>query len=106
MTKLPLAELWDDGGTVIRERIRQLNTNDIAELLRVDPVQFVVADCGLKLEWIPTSQRYEIWKTVKSQIASPNKPIYLAQFPNETAYIASEWRSATGDCLILLEKHH
>jgi len=69
-------------------------------------VQFVVADCGLKLSWIPTQQQFEFWKTVRPQIADPMKPIHLEMFPNETAYTASEWRGRTGKCLILLEKHH
>jgi hypothetical protein len=69
-------------------------------------VQFVVADCGQKLRWILTHEGFEFWKTVRLQIADPLKPIYLEQFPNETAYTASEWRGRTGECLILLEEHH
>jgi len=31
---------------------------------------------------------------------------YIKQFPNETAYTASQWCGSAGECLILLEKHH
>ncbi|HKW64513.1 MAG TPA: hypothetical protein VJN89_18315 [Candidatus Acidoferrum sp.] len=65
-----------------------------------------VADCGLKLKCIPTEQRFEFWKKAGQQIAHPEKPIYLKEFPNETAYIASQWLGRAGECLILLEKHH
>ena len=107
VTKIPLTELWDDGdGTSTGERVRNLDQNDVVELLRSGPVQFLVADPGLKLRWIPTPQRFEFWKTVRPQIAHPGKPIYREQFPNETAYIASEWRGRTGECLILLEQYH
>jgi hypothetical protein len=103
---MPLTELWDDGGTLTGERVRNLDQTDLAELLRTGPVQFLVANPGLKLRWIPIAQRFEFWKSVRPEIAHPEKPIYLNQFPNETAYIASEWRGRTGECLILLEKHH
>jgi hypothetical protein len=103
---MPLTELWDDGGTLTGERVRNLDHADLVELLRSGPVQFLVADPGVKLRWIPIPQRYEFWKTVQLQIADPMKPIYLKQFPSETAYTASEWLGRTGERLILLEKHH
>lgn len=106
VTKLPLTDLWDERGTLTGERVRNLDQSNLADLLRTGPVQFAVADCGLKLRWIPTQQRFEFWKAVQLQIANPLKPIYLKQFPGETAYTASEWRGLTGECLILLEKHH
>ena len=106
VTKTPLTELWDDNGTLSGKRIRNLAQTDLVELLRSGPVQFLVADAGLKLRWIPTRQPFEFWKTVRPQIAYPEKPIYREQFPNEIAYLASEWRGRTGECLILLEKHH
>ena len=106
VTKIPLTELWDDTGTVANKREGNLEQSRVVELLRTCPVQFIVADCGLKLEWIPTEKRFEFWKKVRSQIADPERPIYLKQFPNETAYIASQWRGQADKCLILLEKHH
>jgi hypothetical protein len=106
VTKLPLAELWDESGPLAGDRLRTLDQSNLAELLRTAPVRFVVADCGLELRWIPTEQRVEFWKAVQLQIADPSRPMYLKQFPNETAYIASEWRGRSGEQLILLEKHH
>lgn len=106
VTRLPLVELWDNEGVITRERIRNLDRNDLLELVRLGPLQFVVADCGLKLDWIPIENRFEFWKKVQTQIANPEKPILLSQFPNETAYIASEWHGRTSQHLILLEKHH
>jgi hypothetical protein len=55
---------------------------------------------------MPIRSRFEFWKAVKSQIADPAKPINREQFPNETAYLASEWRGHADECWILLEKHH
>jgi hypothetical protein len=72
----------------------------------IGQVQFIVADCGAKMNWISQQERFEFWKMVWPQIADPMKPIQLDQFPNETAYTASEWLGRTGECLILLEKHH
>jgi len=106
VTKLPLTELWDETGALPGERIRHLDENLIRGLMGTGQVQFIVANCGAKLNWIPTQERFEFWKTVRPQIADPIKPIQLNQFPNETAYTASEWRGRIGECLILLEKHH
>lgn len=106
VTKLPLKELWDENGTLSEGRIGSLGQNNLAELLRARPVQFVIADVGEKLDWIPTQDRFEFWKTVRPQILDSPGPIYLEHFPSKTAYAASEWRGRAGECLILLEKHH
>ena len=106
VTKLPLPELWDETGTLLGERIRDLDQNVLRELVGAGPLRFVVANCGAKLNWIPKQERFEFWKTVRPHIADPSKPIYLKLFPNETAYIASQWRGSAGECLILLETHH
>ncbi len=106
VTKIPLNELWDDSGAIAGHRIRDLNENSLVELLQSGSLQFVVADSGLKLNWISREKRFDFWKTVRRQIADPAKPIILAGFPNETAYIASEWRGAAGECLVLLERYH
>ena len=45
VTHLPLAELWRDDGFT---RVRWLTAEDIAGLLRVGRVQFVVADVGAR----------------------------------------------------------
>jgi hypothetical protein len=103
---VPLSELWDETGTLLGERVRHLDENLIGDILRTVPVQFIVADCGVKLNWIPTQERFEFWKTIRPHIADPMKPIQLDRFPNQVACTASEWRGRTGECLILLEKRH
>lgn len=106
VTQIPLTELWDEKGALPGVRIRQLDENLVRGLMGTGQVQFIVADCGAKLNWIPMPERFEFWKTVRPQVADPSRPIHLKQFPNETAYVASEWRGNTGECLILLEAHH
>ena len=106
VTRIPLTELWDENGTIASERIRSLDENTLLDLVRSGSVQFVVADCGLKLNWIPREKRFDFWKSVRPQIADPAKPIVLERFPSETAYIASEWRGRADECLVLLERHH
>jgi len=81
-----------------------LTKNVIRELVRTAPVQFIVANCGDKLNWIPLRERFEFWEMVRPQIADPMKPIQLDQFPNQTAYTASEWRGRTGGCLTCAHK--
>jgi len=42
VVRMPLIELWDDGGTLTGERVRNLDQTDLVELLRSGPVQFLV----------------------------------------------------------------
>ncbi len=96
VTKLPLTELWDETGALPGERIRHLDENLIRGLMGTGQVQFIVANCGAKLNWIPMQERFEFWL----------RPIYIERLPNQTAYTASEWRGRIGELLILLETHH
>jgi hypothetical protein len=43
VVKMPLVELWDDAGSIAGGRVRYLDRDQIAELLRTTPVHFVVA---------------------------------------------------------------
>jgi hypothetical protein len=106
VTRLPLTELWDSSGAVRAERLRNVDQTAVQEQLRSGPVQFVIADCGSKLDWIPLAKRFDFWKMALPHIADPSKPIYLGEFPNQIAYIASQWSGNERGCLILLEMHH
>jgi hypothetical protein len=59
VTKIPLTELWDESGTIAGGRIRNLNENTLIELIRSGSVRFVVADCGLKLDWISREKHFD-----------------------------------------------
>src|SRR6266550_983230 len=76
VVKMPLTELWDDGGTLTGDRVRNLDQTDLVELLRTGPVQFLVADPGLKLRWVPTPRQFEFWKTVRPQDCPSRKNPY------------------------------
>ena len=106
VTELPLTELWDETGALPGERIRHVDGNLIRGLMGTGQVQFIVADCGAKLNWIPMQERFEFWKAIRPQVADAGRPICLERFPNQTAYIASEWRRRSGEWLILLEVNH
>jgi len=69
-------------------------------------VQFIVANCGAKLNWIPMQERFEFWKAIRPQVTDALRPIYIERLPNQTVYTASEWHGRTGELLILLETHH
>jgi hypothetical protein len=69
VTKLPLTELWDETGALPGERIRYLDGNLIRGLMGTGQVQFIIADCGAKLNWIPMQERFEFWKAIRPQVA-------------------------------------
>src|SRR3954454_17586936 len=105
VTRLPLAELWNDEGIVSSSRYRDLVTRDITSLLRMGAVEFVVADVGHPLQWIPAAETFRFWKSeVKIHITDPNSRARLGDFPGAYFYYASEWRTADEKPIIVLEK--
>ena len=108
VTRGPLTELWDDTGLLTLVRQRQVDRNEVTEVLRHGAVRFVVADIGHKVKWIPANDCYSYWKEeVKPHLADPEVSVPLEEFPGEYCYFASEWRGGdSGAAVILLERHH
>jgi hypothetical protein len=107
VSKMPLAELWNDRGVVAATKVQDLDAPDIVSLLRAGKVRFVVADVGHHLLWIPLEDCYEFWKSeVKTHLAQPEADIYLEDFPGEYCYLASQWQAEEGEPIVLLMKSH
>jgi len=107
VSQTPFHELWNDRGVVSAKEMRELNASDIAELLRAGKVQFVLANVGSSLKWIPTEECYSFWKSeVKNHLADPAAENYLEEFPDEYCYFASEWESEGGKPIVLLVMSH
>jgi len=108
VTRLPLEGLWDERGPVTAKRGETLGAEDLAELLRATPVQFVVADVGASLCWVPIEDRFSFWKSeVRPHLAQPGSHAVLDSIPDSYCYFASEWRAAVdGYTVVVLEKHH
>lgn len=107
ITALPLRELWDDRGPVEARRSRDLSAADIRDLLGRGPVRFVIADVGVKPAWIPVDECFRFWRTeVRARVADPGRQSVLAEFPGGTYYFASDWLTADGPPVVVLEKCH
>jgi len=107
VTSLPLEELWQSTGPIIASRGRRLNAEDIANLLRVGRVQFVIADVGHPLQWIDLADCYNFWKSEVKPHLAVGERIVLDDFPDSYCYIASEWNSAEQTKpIVLLERAH
>jgi len=108
VTQLPLTELWRDEGLRTTSRARWLTADDIASLLRMGRAQFVVADVGTSLRWIPLGECYAFWKTeVQPHLVAPESRASLDDFPDGYCYFASEWSSAdVAAPIIVCERHH
>ena len=109
-TTLPLAELWSADGPVRARRGATLAGEDVRRLLAAGPVQFVVADVGRPLRWIPLAQCHVAWKAeVRPHlVADPTRPIDVYAYPEGYAYVASVWErdDPCAPPLVLLERHH
>ncbi len=70
------------------------------------PGTHVVADGGYPLRWIAHHEVFTFWKhEVQPHLYDEARP-YLADYPNEYFYWPSEWRSHSGETIILLERAH
>jgi hypothetical protein len=65
-----------------------------------------VADPGRKLKWIPTPQRFEFWKAIRTQIAHPEKPSTERNVRTRQRTLHLSGVDALVNVLILLEKYH
>jgi hypothetical protein len=107
VSQTPLHQLWNDRGIVSEKELRELHAADIAELLRAGRVQFVVANVGSSLKWIPIDECYSFWKSeVKYHLADSGADNYLEDFPDDYCYLASEWESRDGESIVLLVMLH
>ena len=104
VTVMPLEELWDDDGAFGR-RVAHLSTDQIKAILKGGSVRFVEANVGEPLCWTAPAECYFRWKQVVAHVADADR-FLLEDFPDEWAFVASEWEGRSGERLILLEKHH
>ena len=61
VTQIPLNELWTPSQVLETNRIRLIRKNDLIGILRQTPVEFVVANIGYSLNWVPIDQCYPFW---------------------------------------------
>jgi hypothetical protein len=107
VSQAPLHELWNDRGVVSEKELRELDSSDIAGLLRVGKVRFVVANAGNPLKWVPVDECYSFWKSeVKNHLAAPAASNYPEDFPDEYCYFASEWQAQGAEPIVLLVLAH
>ena len=103
VTQIPLAELWRPDGCVVGSRVGALSISEITDMLKGNSVEFVLADVGEGLQWIPSTDRFNFWKQeAKPHLAEPNSRLKLNAFPGAYCYLASLWE---GD-VVLLERYH
>lgn len=109
VTQIPLTELWDASGVLPLERGGDVGSGQIADLLRSGPVQFVLADLGKPLSWVPLDDCYRFWKgDWKLHLIEPDAwdHVVLEDYPGEYGYRGTEWRRGSERGVIVLEKLH
>lgn len=106
VTQLPLAELWNEMGPIASKLVRELYAEDIRELLRAGPVQFVVANVGDPLRWVPVAECFQFWKSeLQGRVADP-AGASLEEYPGVYCYFASEWEEYQGQPVVMLTIAH
>ena len=103
VTTIPLEFIWTDEGQLEASRKRYLTANDLTEMLKIHPVEFIVADPGAALRRIPVDKCYEFWESeVKRHLLSGK--VDRKNMADEYGYLASEWSGHIEVPIVLLEK--
>ena len=104
---IPLQNLWTQENDIEARRISYLTKPELKEFLKKSVVKFVVADVGQNLKWVDMGQCFDFWKSeVQKHLADNINKIDLDIFPDNYAYIGSEWTNNNGIPIVLLEKVH
>jgi hypothetical protein len=105
---LPVDRLSIGRIEVEAKRDRYLSPDELKEMLRKFPVEFMVANVGSPLKRIEVERCYEYWKSEVQPhlVADAQKGFRLEDFPNSYAYIASEWSGQIETPIVLLELYH
>ena len=106
VTHFPLKILWTNEGEIDAVPGGFINKEGIKTLLSQGAVHFVIADCGLPLQWIPVENCYQYWKEIQANIADDPARILPENFPGSIAFRAGIWEITQSNPIILLEKLH
>jgi hypothetical protein len=106
VTQTPLTILWTDKGELPYSREKNIGKETIKELLKNGPLQFVVANPGEKLRWISLEDCYQFWKKEVQPHLPETEKIFLEDFRDEYAYIASLWTCKNAQPIIVMETLH
>ena len=89
----------------IGEYVRPLGIEDVKALFREGVDQIVEYNTTGFLVNIPPSECFEYWAWAQPHIAKGSR-IYLDDYPGNFALTISEWKSPSGDRLMVFERHH
>jgi len=104
---LPLTELFNESGSTMHRRVRELGAKEILELIKAGPVQFVFVDVGFRPQWIPLELCYDCFKNqVRPHLANASERVLLDNFPGGFCYFASQWIAGDDATIVVLERHH
>ncbi len=105
VTRIPLDFIWTDEKQVEASRERYLTATDLTEMLKIHPVEFIVAEVGAPLKRISVEKCYEFWESeVRRHLLSPHGKVDRSNMPDEYGYLASEWSGPVEVPIVLLEK--
>ena len=105
VTTIPLESIWTDEEQVEASRERYLTATDLTEILKIHPVEFIVAEVGAPLKRISVDKCYEFWESeVRRHLLTPHGKGDRSKLADEYGYLASEWSGRIEVPIVLLEK--
>jgi len=106
VSQLPLQRLVR-GGHSFGPPKRSLFHEDIRAILREGTVEFVVAEIGHPLHWVPPAECFRFWKTEVEPHLAESAGADLGQFPGSYCYFAVDWGpNRDGIRIVVLERAH
>lgn len=101
--RLPLEELWTDGGPSTAKRGGPLDREAIAGLLRAGGARLVVANVHDRLEWVAPEHTFPRWKELRERLVAPEA---VHENDGELRYRASAWADDGSTPIVLFEASH
>lgn len=105
VTRIPLDSLWDGDAAEFGTRLRALGREEIRALLREGPFRFAEAWVGRPLRWFPAEACVAQWRRVAPHLLDAASG-RACGMPQGLGFLASEWRGAAGERIVLLEAQH
>jgi len=107
VTELPIAEVWGVEGALPLHRGEDLDRSAVEQLLRKDDVQFVVAEVGSDLEWVPLAKSRSFWRgDAAERLIGPKETGRTDDFADSYFYRAQAWLDDDGAvAVVVLEKN-
>lgn len=108
VTQTPVERLRVPGSTDDLDRLSDVGSEEIKELLRARSLTFAFVDVGQPIGWVDPSRTFDVWKVeAQCHLIEPGARIDREALADGYGYLASQWSNKNLDhAVVVLEQVH